>query len=72
MDTFNSNRRQMIDEIEVFQENLLARMPSNELEVDLEHKLTLFIKEFKLELKELKKQLNEFEEEQLFEKINSI
>ena len=44
-ETVNSNRRQMIDQVEAFEKKLLANMPTNELDGELAKKLTFYIEE---------------------------
>ena len=56
-DKINSNRRQMIDEIEAFEKKILANMPTNVLEPNLAKKLTLSIKELDKKLQSLEKKL---------------
>ena len=59
-DKINSNRRQMIDEVEAFEKKLLANMPTNELEASLAKKLTLFVKKFEKKLHALEKETMAF------------
>ena len=64
-DKINSNRRQMIEEVEAFEKKLLARMPTNELDVELATNLTKAIEE-------LDNKLQKFEKEPTFEKTSEM
>ena len=61
----NSNRRQMIDEVDAFQKKVLAQMPTNELEARLTKKLTFAIEE-------LEKYLQVLEKEPSYEKVSEL
>ena len=52
-DQINSNRRQMIEEVEAFQKKLLAKMPTNDLETELAKNLTKVIEELDKKLRKL-------------------
>ena len=56
-DKINSNRRQMIKEVEVFAKKLLANMSTNELEAELAKKVKLSIEELDKKLQWLEKKL---------------
>ena len=56
-DKINSNRRQMIDEVEAFEKKIMANMPTNELEAKLAKKLALSIEKLDKKLNELEKKL---------------
>ena len=61
-DKINSNRREMIDEVDAFQKKILAQMPTNELDAELSKKLAISVAELDEKLhtieKELKSQAN--------------
>ena len=56
-DKINSNRRQMIDEVEAFQKRILAKMPTNELEAGLANKLKLSVEKLDEKMQEFEKVL---------------
>ena len=57
-DKINSNRRQMIDEVDAFQKKLLAQMPTNELDAELSKKLAISVEELEKKLQNIEKELN--------------
>ena len=56
-DKINSNRRQMIDEVETFQKKILAQMPTNELDAELSKKLAISVEELDNKLQNIEKEL---------------
>ena len=56
-DKINSNRRQMIDEVDAFQKRILAKMPTNELEAGLANKLKLSVEKLDEKMQEFEKVL---------------
>ena len=53
----NSNRRQMIDEVDAFQNKLLAQIPTNELDSELFKKLAMSMEELEKKLQNIEKEL---------------
>ena len=53
----NSNRREMINELEAFKDKLLTKMPTNELKAELAKNVAIYIKNHEKKLQELEKKL---------------
>ena len=70
-DKIYSNQRQMIDEVEAFQKKVLAKMPTNELDVELAKKLNIYIEELDQSLQTLEKEPTYEKASELEHSINS-
>ena len=55
-DKINSNRRQMIDEVDAFQKKLSTQMPTNELDAKLSKKLAISVEELDKKLQKTQKE----------------